>query len=331
MHSQLIYTNKTELYKELDPLSEGEFYAVADFKIKNHLPKWIQFSPQVFWLNLPEEEKTLETYGLAADFFLRGGIHRSSTLYAFGGGATTDLAGFVAATVLRGIKWVAVPTTLLAMIDGSLGGKVAVNTPAGKNLLGAFYSPEKIFLCTDFLTTLDEENWNSGKGEIMKYGFLSPEIYTLIIKKEPIEKIANACAKFKMNLVERDFREEGERIQLNLGHTLGHAFEYALKIPHGLAVIMGMKYLFESLNKEEALKALNEMIAALSLPQERIKISHYPGFDKNRIFEYLQQDKKKSRDKIRLVLSDGPGKTSVSEMSITEFKSRINSHVDFAD
>ncbi len=330
MHSRLIYTNKNDLYKELDSHREGEFFAIADSKIRNHLPQWIQFSPNVFWLKDPEEEKTLETYGLATDFFLRAGIHRSSTLYAFGGGATTDLSGFGAATILRGIRWVAVPTTLLAMIDGSLGGKVAVNTPAGKNLLGSFHSPESIFLCTEFLTTLDEENWNSGKGEMLKYGFLSPEIHSLIMKKEAIEKIAVACANFKMDLVKKDFREEGERIHLNLGHTLGHAFEYALKIPHGLAVVMGMKYLFEALNKDESLKILNDMIDALSLPHSQLQVSQYKDFDKNKIFESLQQDKKKSRDKIRLVLADAPGKVTVSEMPMNEFKSRMNAHVDFA-
>ena len=331
MLSRLIYTNKTELFKELDPLSEGEFYAVADLKIKNHLPKWIQFSPQVFWVNIPEEEKTLETYGLAADFFLRGGIHRASTLYAFGGGATTDLAGFIAATVLRGIKWVAIPTTLLAMVDGSLGGKVAVNTPAGKNLLGAFHSPEKIYLCADFLTTLDVLNLNSGKGEILKYGFLSPEIHAHIMKKESIEKIAVACANFKMGMVGRDFREEGERINLNLGHTLGHAFEYALKIPHGIAVVMGMKYLFEAMGKNEALLELKGMMTALSFPQQKIEISHYPDFDKHKFYEYLQQDKKKQRDKIRLVLADSPGRISISEMTMNELKSKIITHAEFKD
>jgi len=331
MHSQLIYTNKNDLYKELDSHSEGEFFAVADSKIKNHLPQWIQFSPHVFWLNLPEEEKTLETYGAVTDFFLRAGIQRSSVLYAFGGGATTDLAGFVAATLLRGIKWVAVPTTLLAMIDGSLGGKVAINTPAGKNLLGAFHSPETIFLCTEFLTTLNEENWISGKGEMLKYGFLSPEIHSLIMKKEPMEKIAVACARFKMDMVKRDFREEGERIHLNLGHTLGHAFEYALKIPHGLSVVMGMKYLFEALDKSRASEILNEMVTALSIPSAGLQARSYPGFDKNKVFEYLQQDKKKNRDKIRLVLVDSPGEITVSEMPIYDFKSRIKSHVDFED
>lgn len=331
MDSLLIYTNKTDLYKELDSHQDGEFFAVADSKIKNHLPQWIQFSPQVFWLNVPEEEKTLETYGRAADFFLRAGVQRSSTLYAFGGGATTDLAGFVAATLLRGIKWVAVPTTLLAMIDGSLGGKVAVNTPAGKNLLGAFHSPLTIFLCPEFLTTLDEENWNSGKGEMLKYGFLSPEIYSLIVKKESVDKIAVACASFKMELVKRDFREDGERIHLNLGHTLGHAFEFALKIPHGIAVVMGMKYLFEILGKTEALKILNEMITALSLPHSSFEVRSYPGFEKNKFFDFIQQDKKKNRDKIKLVLTDRPGTITVSEMPMNEFKSRIKTHVDFED
>src|SRR5690606_25799735 len=139
MKSNLIYLKKLELFKELDNFKEGQFFAVADQKIKNHLPQWIQFSPHVFWLKDPEGQKNLEVYGEALEFFLKQGISRTSALYAFGGGASTDFAGFVAATILRGINWVSIPTSLLAMIDGSIGGKVALNMPQGKNLVGAFH------------------------------------------------------------------------------------------------------------------------------------------------------------------------------------------------
>ena len=224
MESRLIYINKVDLFKELDGFSSGEFFAVADSRIKNHLPQWIQFSPNVFWLSDSEEQKNLSVYETATEFFLKLGIHRASMLFVFGGGATTDFGGFVAATLLRGIKWKTIPTTLLAMVDGSLGGKVAINTPSGKNLIGAFHQPDSIYLCPEFLSTLDQEHWQSGKGEILKYGFLSQEIAELILKKQEIGKIIDACARFKMEIVKKDFREEGERIHLNLGHTLGHAF-----------------------------------------------------------------------------------------------------------
>ncbi len=330
MHSELIYLNKAGLYKELETIQPEKFFAVADNKIKSHLPEWIQKSSRVFWLKNPEEEKNLSHYASMIEFFLAGGINRSSTLMAIGGGATTDLAGFVAATILRGIKWWAVPTTLLAMIDGSLGGKVAVNTPSGKNLVGAFHHPEKIYISGEFLQTLDEENWNSGKGEMLKYGFLSPEINSFIVKRAPIENIAHQCAEYKMEVVKRDFREQGERIQLNLGHTLGHAFEFSLSMPHGLAVAMGMKYLFEIMGNDEALRHWQEMVQALALPEKSLSLKAYPDFRREDLDRYLEQDKKKSHDTLKLVLSDGPGKISVTEISMKDFKSRMDAHAELA-
>lgn len=331
MPSALIYINKMDLYKELDDLSDGEFFALADQKIKNHLPQWIQFSPKVFWLNDPEDEKNLTTYSAALDFYLQNGIHRNSTMYVFGGGATSDLGGFIAATVLRGIRWVVVPTTLLAMVDGSLGGKVAVNTAGGKNLVGAFHHPEKIYLCADFLSTLDDANLQSGKGEILKYAFLSKEIFDLVLAKKPLDKIIPACAKYKMGIVEEDFKDKGDRVFLNLGHTLGHAFESTLKLPHGLAVAMGMKYLFEILKKEKSLEHWNQLATALELPVEKLTLKSYPQFDKKVFIEYLKKDKKRTGEKITLVLADEPGAPYTSEMLLTDLKARLRTHEDFED
>jgi 3-dehydroquinate synthetase len=329
MHSELIYLNKAELYKELESISPDRFFAVVDQKIKSHLPEWIQKSSQVFWLKHPEEQKNLSAFTEITEFFLTAGIDRASTLIAIGGGATTDLGGFVSATILRGIKWIAVPTTLLAMIDGSLGGKVAVNTPSGKNLVGAFHHPEKIYISTEFLQTLDEENWDSGKGEMLKYGFLSAEIHSLIMKKDPIEQIALRCAEFKMEIVKKDFREEGERIKLNLGHTLGHAFELSLAIPHGLAVAMGMKYLFEVMDNQAALNYWQEMMTALSLPENKLSLNAYT-FQRSELDRYLTHDKKKSKDHLKLIVADGPGKISVTEISLKDFKLRMDAHAELA-
>lgn len=329
MKSSLTYLKKLELFKELDNYKEGQFFAIADQKLKNHLPQWISFSPYVFWLKNPEEEKNLEIYNNAIEFFLKVGISRSSTIYAIGGGATTDFAGFVAATILRGVKWVSIPTTLLGMIDGSIGGKVALNMPQGKNLIGAFHLPEKVLICGDFLTSLTEKEWMSGKGEVLKYGFLSKDIHEMILKKVPIEDIALACAKFKNEVVDRDFQERGDRIHLNLGHTLGHAFEFALKIPHGLAVAMGLKYLFVIMKNEEALKEWEKMAKALNLPLEKLEISHYRSFDPKAFLSYLEQDKKKVETSIRLVLVKGIGFCYVEQVPMKEFKAKITSHAEF--
>lgn len=329
MKSNLTYLKKLELYKELDNYKDGQFFAIVDQKMKNHLPQWIQFSPHVFWLKSPEEEKTLDVYGRACEFFLKQGITRTSTLYAFGGGATTDFAGFVAATILRGIKWVAIPTTLLAMIDGSIGGKVALNMPQGKNLVGAFYAPEKVFICGDFLTSLSDKEWMSGKGEVLKYGFLSQEVHDLIMKKASIDDIAMACAKFKTEVVERDFQEQNERIHLNLGHTLGHAFEYTLKVPHGYAVAMGLKYIFKLMNLPEAMVQWEQMARALALPIEKFEIDHFNNFKLMDFLNFLEQDKKKVDQKIRLVLVKGIGSCYVEEVLMKDFKAKIQKDVEF--
>lgn len=329
MKSNLTYLKKLELFKELDNFKDGQFFGIADQKVKNHLPQWIAFSPHIFWLKNPEEEKNLEVYGEAIEFLLKQGISRSSTLYVFGGGATTDFGGFVASTILRGIKWVAIPSTLLAMIDGSIGGKVAINMVQGKNLIGSFHCPEKVMICADFLTSLPEKEWMSGKGEVLKYGFLSKEIYELILKKSPIEDIALACAKFKNDVVEKDFREVGERITLNLGHTLGHAFEKSLKIPHGHAVAMGLKYLFKIMNMTDALTDWEKMVKALSLPIEKFDVGNFPSFDIKSFLSYIDQDKKKQESNLRLVLVKGIGFCYVEEVPLKDFKIKIQSHADF--
>jgi 3-dehydroquinate synthase len=329
MKSNLTYLKKLELFKELDNFKDGQFFAVADQSIKNHMPQWILFSPHIFWLKHPEEEKNLDIYGRAIEFFLKQGINRSSTLYGIGGGATTDFAGFVASTILRGIKWQAIPTTLLAMIDGAIGGKVALNMPQGKNLVGNFHSPERVYICGDFLTSLPDKEWFSGKGEMLKYGLLSPQINNQILNKAPIEKIAFDCAAYKNEVVERDFKEEGERIYLNLGHTLGHAFEFSLKIPHGHAVAMGIKYIFKIMNQTDAYNEWEKMVKALGLPVEKLEISSFHNFEVSAICSYLEHDKKKINNTLRLVLVKEIGFCYVHEISMKEFITKIQSYAEF--
>jgi 3-dehydroquinate synthase len=330
MKSKLTYLKKLELFKELDNHREGQFFAIADQKVKNHLPQWIQFSPHVFWLQNPEEQKNLEVYGEILSFFLKQGIQRQSVLYSFGGGGTTDLSGFVAATVLRGIKWVSVPTTLLGMVDGSIGGKVAINMPQGKNLVGAFHYPQEVFICSEFLSTLNETEVMSGKGEILKYGFLSKNISDLILKKAPLDDIIVECARYKNLVVEDDFKDEGSRILLNLGHTMGHAFESTLKIPHGQAVIMGMKYLFQVMKLNDPMIYWTKMTDALGLKATHFELSQFPDFRAKEFLNYLEHDKKKINAMIRLILVKDIGSCYVEEVSLKDFKTKILAHAEFA-
>ena len=330
MKTRLTYLKKMELFKELDLYREGEFYAIIDQKVKNHVPQWIQFSTKIFWLSNPEEQKNLEDFDRALQFFLKQGLHRKSKLYAIGGGATTDFAGFVASSILRGIPWIAIPTTLLAMIDASIGGKVGLNMPQGKNLVGAFHAPQDVFVCTDFLNTLSAADWLSGKGEMLKYGFLSKEIHNMILKKTSIDDIAAACATFKANLVESDFLERDNRILLNLGHTLGHAFEHTLKIPHGQAVAMGMKHLFLVMGLDDAHNELMKMAEALEIPEAHLTIKNHPHFKLETFFAALEQDKKRIQSKLQLVLVGGPGTCYVQEIGLKEFKTKIEGHHVFS-
>ena len=327
MKSKLTYLKMPELFEEFSK-HQNDFFAVVDIKVKSHLPNWIQTSDKVFWLSDPEANKTLIMYEKVIDFFLKSGIGRTSKLIAIGGSATTDLTGFVAATILRGIAWKAIPTTLLAMVDGSIGGKVAVNARAGKNLIGAFHLPEMVFLCFDFLSTLPEEEWNSGKGEVLKYGFLSKKIHDLIMADAPTEIIALECAKYKELVIENDFKEQGERVYLNFGHTLGHAFEATLKIPHGTAVAMGIKYLLEIFHSER-LKDYHQLISRLKLNETDMNISSYSKFSIKDFMNFLEQDKKKIKNSIRLVLVEEIGKASILELAFTELKLKLESHAEF--
>lgn len=328
MNSQLTYMKKSELFKELE-LQRSHFFAVIDEKVKPQLPDWIISSENVFWLVDPEGSKSLEAYERVVSFFLERGISRASRLIAIGGGATTDLSGFVAATILRGIEWISIPTTLLAMVDGSIGGKVGLNMPQGKNLIGAFHHPLQIYICYDFLTTLPVRELQSGKGEIIKYGFLSSEIHEAIMQKESLETISHLCSEFKKDIVRSDFKEQGERIFLNLGHTLGHAFELSLGIPHGIAVMMGLKYLFLILDQQDQLKNWDELLSALELDEKTTRLSSYPQFSLDKFIHYLKQDKKKSHDLIRLVVVRAIGNCIVNEMTLNEFISKIRNHAEF--
>jgi len=328
MKSNLIYRPWPELFNELSQ-AQDTFYAVIDAKVKPHLPDWMKSSKTIFWIQHPEEEKNLQVFESAIQFFLEKGITRSSTLVAIGGGASSDLAGFVAATLLRGISWISVPTTLLAMVDASIGGKVGLNLPQGKNLVGAFHAPQAVYICHEFLSTLPEQEMQSGKGEILKYGFLSPQIHHQILNQEKLELIAFECAELKKKIVEKDFREKGERILLNLGHTLGHAFESALKIPHGIAVAMGIRYLHEVFLNQSVLQEWNKMVQALGLESASLVLAHYPHFSKVQFMKYLEQDKKRASDRIRIILVKECGDCWIQEMTYQEFINKIGQHEDF--
>ena len=193
-----------------------------------------------------EKSKTIETYAELVRSLATFRLSRKDVLVALGGGVTGDMAGFAAATYMRGIDFVQVPTTLLAMVDSSVGGKTAVDLPEGKNLVGAFHQPHAVFCDPDFLGTLPEDWRIDGMGEVLKYAILGDRDLFARLEAKPLASISTVdiarCIEMKRDVVSRDEFETGERKFLNLGHTFGHAIEKlsAYSISHGCAVATGI-------------------------------------------------------------------------------------------
>jgi 3-dehydroquinate synthetase len=198
-----------------------------------------------------EEGKTLAEVGRAAARLLEAGCTRRSLVAGLGGGAVTDAAGFLAATFLRGVDWVAVPTTLLGMVDAALGGKTAVNLPAAKNAVGAFHPPLAVLADPAALRSLPPRELRSGFGELLKYAALRPGMMGEVVRAARAGRagadLVARCAAVKLEVVARDPRERGERRLLNLGHTFGHGVEAAgsfSRFTHGEAVAVGLAFAF---------------------------------------------------------------------------------------
>jgi 3-dehydroquinate synthase len=209
------------------------------------------FDPYVVEIPDDEGSKTLETVEMLYDRLLDLRLDRKSVIFAMGGGVVGDVAGFAAATFLRGISFVQMPTTLLAMVDASIGGKVAVNHPRGKNLIGAFKQPYAVITDTDALATLPEQELHSGMAEVVKHGIIGDVELFEILENDPrsspvptLERRSwiSRAMQVKIDIVARDPLEQGERGKLNLGHTFGHAFELLSndRLQHGEAVAIGL-------------------------------------------------------------------------------------------
>jgi shikimate kinase / 3-dehydroquinate synthase len=237
-----------------------------------------------------EEAKTVAT----VERLWRGlRLDRGGTLVAFGGGCTTDVAGFVAATYLRGIDWVAVPTTLVGQVDAAIGGKTAINLPEGKNLVGAFHWPKRTVIDPALLATLPEERRREGLAEVVKTGLLAAEPFWELAEEELVRR----CAAFKTALCLRDPHDRGPRQMLNLGHTFAHALEAADdygSITHGRAVALGLLAALR-------LSGRSTDVVEETLAPERVRV------DRGRAWDALRRDKKSTGGEVTLVLLGDEG------------------------
>jgi shikimate kinase/3-dehydroquinate synthase len=221
-------------------------------------------------------------------------LERRATLVAVGGGSTLDLAGFVAATFLRGVGWIAVPTTLVAQVDAAIGGKTGIDLPEGKNLVGAFHWPLATVVDTAFLETLPGDERESGLAEVVKTGLLAGDALWELETEAQVRR----CAAFKAAVCLRDPLDRGAREQLNLGHTFAHALEAAsgYAVPHGRAVALGLVAAL-------GLSGLDDAVGEV----ERVLRPTPVAVDRDAAWEALLRDKKSAGGRIRLVLLDGPG------------------------
>lgn len=271
-----------------------------------------------------EEYKTLETVSQIYDALLKARFERKSTILALGGGVVGDMAGFAAATYLRGVNFIQVPTTLLSQVDSSVGGKTGVNHPLGKNMIGAFYQPACVLIDTDTLSTLPDRELRAGIAEVIKYGLINNPAFfewlethidaLLSRERSAVTRAIRISCEEKAAIVAADERESGIRAWLNLGHTFGHAIEHSMGYGqwlHGEAVAAGMVMAADLSARTGYISTaesgrIRDLIAAAGLP-----VCPPPGISPDGFMQAMGRDKKNAGGKIRFILLEEIGKAVI--------------------
>jgi 3-dehydroquinate synthase len=271
-------------------------------------------------IGLPDRDqaKTLDVAETVYESLARFGLRRHDTIVGVGGGSVTDLAGFVAGTWLRGVEAVHVPTTLLAAVDASIGGKSGVNL-AGKNLVGVFWHPTRVLIDIRILESLPLSLLREGLAEALKAGLIDdPELFELLEtegSRASLEDVVTRAVGVKARIVDRDERERGDRALLNLGHTIGHAIEFASPLSHGESVGLGLvaaSRISESRLGFVHSDRVSQAVEELGLPVE------ITGLDRARVMDLLGHDKKRDAAGIRMILLDDIGSPIVAHVSAEE-------------
>jgi len=299
-------------------------HAPALARIAEQMKEDLSGEREVFLVEVPDAEaaKRVEVAAFCWGILGQLDFQRNDAILGLGGGATTDLAGFVAAAWLRGVALIQVPTTVLAMVDAAVGGKTGVNTQEGKNLVGVFYSPRAVIADTDVLAGLGENEVKAGMAEVVKCGFISDPTILDVLEANPEEALDTASEVFvelvkkavavKAEIVGDDFRESGLREILNYGHTLGHAIEHAERYQwrHGAAISIGMVFAAELSRmvanlSDEDVERHRRILGGLGLPLD------YPQGRWRTLLATMQKDKKARGGVVRFVVLDAPGKPRV--------------------
>jgi 3-dehydroquinate synthase len=270
-----------------------------------------------------EENKNLETISFLWKSFLENKLDRKSAVVALGGGVVGDMTGFAAATYMRGVAWVGVPTSLLSMVDSSLGGKTGFDLPEGKNLIGSFYPPKLVLADPQVLSTLPKAEFISGLAEVVKHGIISdPELFSLCARgldwvKDNLEEIVKRAMAVKIKVIEDDPYEQGFRAALNLGHTVGHAVELVSKfqLRHGEAIAIGMAVEAQYSQRigpasSGTVEAIIKSLTSLGLPTQIPE-----ALPRAEILRAMRVDKKKNAKTIRFALPVKIGKVELTDVT----------------
>ena len=288
------------------------------------------------WFLIPdgEEYKNFDTYNSILNKCFELKLERKDAIVAFGGGVIGDITGFAAATYLRGIDFIQIPTTLLAQVDSSVGGKVAVNNKFGKNLVGAFYQPKLVIADTEVLKTLDERQFKTGLSEVVKYAFIEKNCgceqffdFLNFLKQnkkeilnrdnEIMQKIVEICCSLKAAVVFQDEKEKGLRQILNFGHTYAHALEKLTEykvFTHGEAVTLGMKYIFEKTQKENSQLNSYCKTATDLIKEFGLIVDKNIDFAPEKVNETMKFDKKVEDGKIKFVVPVDYAKVEIKKL-----------------
>lgn len=320
-----------------DNLDNKKIIVITDENLYNFYHKTViedlrqNFNTSVIVITPGEMSKSfsslIEIYNKLLDFK----ITRDDLIVAFGGGVTGDIAGFVASTILRGVKFVQIPTSLISQIDSSIGGKVAVNLPRAKNIVGSFYHPELVLIDPVFLNTLDKKYLEDGMGEVIKCGCIRDEgLFNKLSSYDTYndllddsEYIIYECCKIKKSVVEEDEKDFGSRMLLNFGHTIGHAIEKYYdynKYSHGEAVAIGMY----NITKKSEKVGLTEYGTSEKIKRQLLKFNLPYNYPKNTDIDQLVTtaylDKKNRSNHMNIVLLKRIGKSFIKRIQKDEIK-----------
>lgn len=274
-----------------------------------------------------EKSKNISTFSSILEFLAESGLTRTDALVALGGGVVGDVAGFAAASYLRGIDFIQIPTTLLACVDSSVGGKTAIDLKAGKNLAGAFYQPKLVIADFETLSTLTDGIFADGMAEVIKYGVVFDKAFFEFLRdneaKDNLEYVITRCVELKRDIVNADEKEKGVRALLNFGHTVGHAIEKCsgYKIPHGSAVAVGMVIISRAAYKCSFCdENYTDIIASLN---KKYSLPVSTDFSASELSSAAMADKKRSGDIIKLIIPESLGNCVIKSVPTSELEKII--------